>query len=296
MNNSISYEEFLMKQFVKKAGKLIENGYAYANAHPEASKILQSEMRRVQEIEEMSRIRPNRCYKKMLKDAYTQLITIAVKFGLKFVKNNRSFYDDFAELRNVVNEVSRLQNSHNFSHSRRCEAPNRTYVNEPEDSTEEIFSTTFQQLENLVDKIDNLRSRMDKINAPKFNRKKTSSDGIRDLNWELEEKLRKLKLERSRRFREMQNSELNSSEEILNFEDFSQQLMSSPKIKKANPNFNRNVAAEARPKIASKFIFRRNEGGKMSFDISLDFVDGILMDEKLAKGVYIESVLPVKYM
>lgn len=123
-----------------------------------------------------------------------------------------------------------------------------------------------------------------------------SQDGMKILNMELKEKLRKIKRDKASRIRyfEGKDSDEISSEEILNFEDFHH---TSTPLKPARVGpIQRNIViplkTDENPSIAPKYFFKRDDNGRMTFDVKLNFENGLVYNDRLADGIYIENILP----
>lgn len=296
-------QQKVLKQFINRTGKLIENGYAYAFAHPEVVQKLMCESNKIQEIEKLSKERKNPCYEKMLRDSYIRYFVMLTKLGLKYVHHHPDYYNDVVKLQSFFADYD-----------------NKTFViksqkkivesSDEEDSTDNIFYETHQQLNELCTKIDLMKNRIEKMNneKPKCVLKK-SLDGMRLLNKELKAKLRQIKQEKKSRiqhFREATgDSDEISSEEVLNFDDLNQmdQHLPQPQLpSKLTPArigpIQRNIVIPLKGdypdgKITPKYIFKRDDNGKMTFDVQLNFENGVLYNDRVADGIYIKNNLPL---
>lgn len=325
------YQQAAIKKFVAKTGKIIENGYAYAFAHPNSVKLLKCEAARIKEIEKILNDRPLACNQKMMRDAYIRYIMMVIKYGLKYIESNPELYGDFRELQEAINGLSEEQscpgciqvNDARFlskqqnrqrqafnktytiksrdSAQQNCQVNNKTYTIKAQDSTEDIFCETFHQLEDLCGKIDKIRARVNSINKPKVNRLKCrlqrSQDGMKRLNEELTEKLEQMREERRQRIRNAESSDCIPSEEVLNYNNFAQPLIRKQKPVRAGP-IQRNIVIPVRsdnpPRIKPKYYYNRSRNGEVTLDLKLDFEDGVMMNNKLANGIYIKSNLPAQ--
>lgn len=318
------HQRAIIEKFVAKVSKIIENGYVYAFTHPNVVKAIQCEANRIKEIEKIRGSRPLPCHDKMLSDAYLRYIIKIVRLGLKYIQSNRESYADFVELQNVLYELTKAQSSQQpqpsyqrpqsryqrpqFEYQRpQRQAPrvNKTYKVDSVDSTENFFSSTFQQLEDLCSKIDSLRLRVDSMSKMKETRPKCSikrsQDGMRQLNKELAAKLQQLKQERLERIKKAaESSDEGSLDEIvLDFEHFTQPLLQKQQRTPVRVGpIQRNIViplqSENPPNLKPKYVYNRSRNGEMTFDIKLDFDEGVMMNEKLANGIYIKSSLPVR--
>lgn len=300
-------QQIVLKQFIDRAGKLIENGYAYAFSHPEINKTLQCESNKIQEIEKLFNERPMPCYEKMLRDIYIRYFVMLTKLGLKYANHHPDFYKDVVQLQSFFKEYDCMkdtQKNHVFDNKTYRKDPPQMDLDDSEDSTEKAFLTTYQQLNTLINKVDTMKNRIGALNNKSRNIKqkcviKKSQDGMKILNMELKEKLRKIKREKTSRIRyyEGKDSDEISSEEILNFDDFNH-TPSPLKPARVGP-IQRNIVIplkknydDEQPKIAPKYFFKRDDNGKMTFDVKLNFENGLLYNDRLVDGIYIENILP----
>lgn len=304
MNHLVEDQQKVLKQFIDRAGKLIENGYAYAFAHPEITKALQCESNKIQEIEKLFKKRPKQCYEKLLRDIYIRYFVMLAKLGLKYANHNPDYYNDVVHLQSFFKEYDCLkenqrlkQNQANYHNL----TPQKD-LDDSEDSTEKVFLATYQQLNKLINKVDSMKNRIGALNEKSREVKpkcviRKSQDGMKVLNIELKERLRKIKQTKASRIRyfEDKDSDEISSEEMLNFNDLNQTPLSSFKPARAGP-IQRNIViplnTNEHPKIEPKYFFKRDDNGKMTFDVKLNFENGLLYNDRLANGIYIENVLP----
>lgn len=145
-------QQKVLKQFIARAGKLIENGYAFAFAHPEITKALQCESNKIQEIEKLFKERQSPCYEKMLRDIYIRYFVMLTKLGLKYANHHPDYYNDVVQLQNFFKEYDSVRESQHRQQNQRYE--NKTYqkdspqmdLDDSEDSTEKVFLATYKQL------------------------------------------------------------------------------------------------------------------------------------------------------
>jgi hypothetical protein len=153
-------------------------------------------------------------------------------------------------------------------------------------------------------KIDKIRLRVESVQKMKNYRPKCtikkSQDGMRKLNYDLEEKLNQLKLERAKRIQScLESSDECEAEVLLNYDNFAQNLKKRTPVRAGK--IQRNIVIplqsnldEVPPRIKSKCFYKRDKNGEMTFDVKLDFEDGVVVNDKLTNGIYIKSALPAR--
>lgn len=278
----------VVRKFIDQARNLIENGYAYAFAHPETYNSLRCELSRIKEMENLFKVRPLKCHQKMIRDAYIRFFVMLTKLGFKYVQHHPEFYKEVVELQNVFDEIDRVNSKHNFVNKKELETADF-------DSTEEVFNETHQKLNSLVINFDNIKERLETLGR-KCNIRK-SCDGMEELNEELKKRLREIKREKETRMRAYDGKESDeiSSEELLEFNDFNQTPMKQnpARVGPIQRNFVIPVKTE-KTKITPKYYFKRDGNDKMTFDLKLDFENGVIYNDRVANGIYIESKLPLR--
>lgn len=299
-------QQVALKRIINRLVKIIENGYAYTFIHPEAIKKLQCEANKINEIEKLLKIRKLQCYEKMLRDSYIRYIVMLTKLGLQFASNNPKHHKDFMELQKAFAEYDHVEENVEAKQepkSKDFRAHHRNSgVISDRDSTEEVFHETYHMLNNLCSKFDSIKHRVDLMSRKCKIQK--SRDGMNELNNELIERLKKAKLQRKLRIHHINNDDEDGNSDRISSEEVVQLVNLDKKTNAFQPvrvgPIQRNIiiplkmedADEGKPKIVPKYFFRRDNQGNMTFDIKLNFENGVVYNDKCSSGIYIESELP----
>jgi hypothetical protein len=306
MNFLTQQQRHVVDNFGNHCKKLVEYGFAYAAAHPNAQKVLDCEAGRVRMIEEQIRANPRKreCLDKMLRDANIQYMVKIIKMGMQYVKNNP--------------ECARLiQNVHMALHDyddRVREQPKRH---------DHELQEVYEAIKKIHDQLQSIENRKNNLVRPKVEKHQAVKEtGLWEkfkveIDTNLQQKKDRLKLRqqinRAKKQRNLASTrqveeaikddddddDESASEVIVNCEDY----VTPPKVNPATPfrigRVERHLVIpvhsenpKAVPKITPKVMFKKGNDGTMKFNVKLDFAERVMCNDKLVNSINIQNLLP----
>ncbi|KAG5676561.1 hypothetical protein PVAND_006385 [Polypedilum vanderplanki] len=308
-------QRFVVDNFGNHCKKLIEYGFAYAAAHPEAKHILDCEVRKIRVIERQTRENPGtkNCLNKMLRDANIQYIVKIIKLGMKYVQNNPQCAKIIQDVQITLNEFDKTR-----------QIPKQEQMKVDDDF----------EFKDVLNKLNEIKTTLESIEARTFSLGRTKLEKFRSMketgNWEnfkqeidtqLNERKARLKVRRNLN-QQMQtikeeSSEESSKESLENLqkspdsdddESISEVLVNCETYNDPNPskkptarvgNIQRNLfipiqteTPKAIPKITPKVYFKKENDGSMKFNVKLNFAERVMCNDRLVNSINIQNLLP----
>lgn len=206
-------QQFVVNSFGNHCKKLIEYGFAYAGAHPEAKEILDCEVRKIRAIERQIRESPStkNCLDKMLRDANIQYIVKIIKLGMRYVQNNPQCAEIIQDVQKSLNEYDRAR-----------QIPKQIQMKIDDDFE---FKDVLQKLNEIKATLESIETRTFSLGRPKLEKFRAMKETgnwekfKQEIDTQLNERRRRLKV-RQNFYEQMRTiKEENSDESFENSEE-----------------------------------------------------------------------------
>lgn len=306
-----------LENFLLHSNRVIQNGFAYLFSHPNLIPMMDCEMKRIRAMEREQRQFPEAKarYQQMLRFAYIEYIIKLTKFGFKYVKSNPEAFNEIKALQSIFDEYEKLRqecqrNDKNRRSTKDDENQNRIRMTkqkvvQPDDS---VWKETFKQFKDLNTKMDALQVKVAKPQEfkPKCSLK-DPQETLKKFNEYLEDKLNDMSFKKQQRQQKREtlkrfvgkspeilkiaDSDNDSSEVLINFEQFEKPLLSTPRAGTIERHLVVPIQGKESPKIKPQIKFNKVDG-KMELELNLIFDNGVIYQNKLVDGICIQNALP----
>lgn len=334
MDNLEDRQRRFLQKFLDNSARVLQNGFAYVFAHPNLIPPMDCQLQKIRTLEKRQErsLADKSQYLQALRHAYIEYIAKLTSYGLKHARCNPESLDHVAMLQSTFDEYEQLRDqcrtrknkpAPDNRRPRRCaeeQAKIYQHHSSAQRQEDQVWDRTLQEISELHKKIDALGVRMRTSEfvsshaVPKNDQHEGSQDNLVKFNEYLKTKLRVLKEDKKNKQRENQrksrgnkktvnrqintsdDSDYNSSEVMLSFQEFEKPLTeSTARVRNIERHLVIPVEADETPKITPRVHIRRSPiDGSMQLDLKLKFEDGVMFQDKFVNGFCIQNALPGK--
>lgn len=311
----------------------MEFGFAYVFAHPEWIPVMDGEIDKIRLLERLQSKSPvDHCqYERFLREAWIDYISKLSTLGFKYIKAHPGTFDEISELKKIFEEYEELRKDFYVA---KILNKNKDNKKKTEPSESHQLKQLRQVLENFEEKLEMLheplprtkrvsKEKLKKKNPPPLPRDEPSiNETLKKFNQDLTNKMNELReqkmilrqqqedfkaelsKEKKKKLRKtppiprnfIEDSDNNSSEFMISLEQFNKPVKNEkPRADPVERHLVIPIHAKEQPKIKPRFNFLKSPiDGSVQLDLTLNFDDGVLFQNKLVKGICIKNAFPVQ--
>lgn len=185
MSNFEQQRQNFLKKFIVNSSKLVQYGLAYLFIHPEFKQSIDRERENIRTLERLQRKFPsNKAYFQRTKEQATiDYILKLTNFAFLYVKHNPETYSEISKLQELIDDYDKLKSSQS----------------EEQLQEDPIWDETFNQINELNQKLDGLRIKLQasRMKVPCI--MKTSCSRLKKMNEQFEQHLKEIELDKESR-------------------------------------------------------------------------------------------------